>query len=432
MAVPTLTPKQTTSAIALPETGTLSSAGTAANYPLGLYVRTAKQDGATNELRDVMFVTGAYEQVNYTYRKLGGDVLDVELTQKNIFAAYEEAVVEYSYIVNIHQAKNTLGSALGNTTGSFDQRGQLSGSEVNNDLALRYPRFDFGYARQVADAVGTEVDTGGTQRIYSASISASVGQQDYDLQTLLSSSATTSSFDFYNKLANNRVFIRKVFYKTPHSMWRFYGYYGGLNAVGNLSTYGMYSDDSTFEIIPVWQNKQQAMAYEDAIWTRNSHYSYELKDNRLRIFPIPTTGYPDKIWVEFTVRQDVWDIDDKYMSGSAMGVNNLNTMPFGPLQFNKINSIGKQWIRKFALALTKEMLGQVRGKFGTIPIPGNSVNLNASDLLTQAREEKEALRTELKETLEELTYKNLAVQNAELLEATQKSFQTVPYFVYVG
>jgi len=186
MAVPKLTPKQTTSAIALPETGSLSNAETVANYPLGLYVRTTKQDGATNELRNIMFITGAYEQVNYTYRKLGGDVLDVELTEKNIFAAYEEAVLEYSYIMNMHQAKNSLGQALGNTTGSFDQRGQLSGTAVPNDISLRYPRFDFGYARQVADTIATEVNVGGTTPIYSASISASVGKQDYDLQTMLS------------------------------------------------------------------------------------------------------------------------------------------------------------------------------------------------------------------------------------------------------
>ena len=64
-------------------------------------------------------------------------------------------------------------------------------------------------------------------------------------------------------------------------MWRFYGYYGGLNTVGNLANYGQFADDSTFEVIPPWHNKLQAMAYEDAIYTRNSHYSYEIKNNKL-------------------------------------------------------------------------------------------------------------------------------------------------------
>jgi len=97
-----------------------------------------------------------------------------------------------------------------------------------------------------------------------------------------------------------------VFYKTPHAMWRFYGYYGGLNTVGNLSYYGQYADDSTFEVIPVWQNKAQAMAFEDAIWTRTSHFSYEIKNNQLRIFPNPTSVGPSKMWVEFSVKSSAW------------------------------------------------------------------------------------------------------------------------------
>ena len=433
MAVPVLTPTSQTSAVTLPETGSYTKAAVVANYPLGVYVRTTKQDGATNDLYDVMFISGAVEQVNYTYRKLGGDVLDVEVTDKNVFAAYEESVLEYCTIINTHQAKNTLGQALGNTTGTFDQRGQLSGSAVDGDLALRYPRFDFGYARQVGDAMATEVGLGGTQPIYSASFDATVGKQDYNLQSIISASAGTSSLAYYNKVGDNRIFIRRVFYKTPHSMWRFYGYYGGLNTVGNLSSYGMYADDSTFEVIPVWQNKMQSMAYEDAIYTRNSHYSYEIKNNHIRIFPRPTTGSPKKYWVDFSVQQDVWNADpDSIDRTNVRGVNNFNTLPFQYIPIKRINSMGKQWIRRYALALVKEVLGQVRGKFATIPIPGESVTLNASDLLSQAKEEQERLREELKTTLDELTYVKLVETDAAIVEGAQKTFQTVPYFVYVG
>ena len=434
MAVPKLTPSSETSAIALPEAGTYTSAATVSNYPLGVYVRATRQDGATNDLYDVMFITGAVEQVNYTYRKLGGDVLDIELTEKNVYAAYEEAVLEYCTIINTHQAKNTLGQALGNTTGSFDQRGQLSGSAVDGDLSLRYPRFDFGYARQVGDTMATEVGLGGTQPIYSASFDAIVGVQDYDLQSIISSSAAgTSSLPFYDKVGDNRIFIRRVFYKTPHSMWRFYGYYGGLNTVGNLSSYGMYADDSTFEVIPVWQNKLQSMAYEDAIYTRNSHYSYEIKNNNLRIFPRPTTGSPSKYWVDFSVQRNAWNADpDSIDSTNVKGVNNFNTLPFQYIPIKRINSMGKQWIRRYALALVKEMLGQIRGKFATIPIPGDSVTLNASDLLAQAKDEQDKLREELKTTLDELTYVQLVEADAAIVEGAQKTFQTVPFFVYVG
>ena len=85
-------------------------------------------------------------------------------------------------------------------------------------------------------------------------------------------------------LNNKRIEIRRVYYKSNAAMWRFYGYYGGLNVVGNLNTYGQYSDDSTFEIVPTWQNKSQAMAYEDSIYTRASHYSYEIRDNYLKTY----------------------------------------------------------------------------------------------------------------------------------------------------
>jgi len=434
MAVPTLSPKATTSAIVLPESGSMALAQETGSYPQGVYVRSTKQDGETNELYDVMFASGAIEQVNYTYRKLGGDVLDVELTEKNVYTAYEEATLEYSYIINLHQAKNSLGQVLGSSTGSFDQRGQLSGTAVDTDLALRYPRFDFGYARQVGDTISTAVDLGGVQPIYSASVNLTASVQDYDLQSIISSSAASNtSSAYYSQVGDNRVTIRKVFFKTPHSMWRFYGYYGGLNSVGNMSTYGMYADDSTFEVIPVWQNKAQAMAYEDAIWTRNSHYSYEIKDNRLRIFPEPTNASPKNLWINFSVEVDPWDVQvSSSASDKVRGVNNLNTLPFGPLPFKNINSMGKQWIRRYALALCKEMLAQVRGKFGSIPIPGNSVNLNASELLSQAKEEQERLKSELKEVLDELTYLRVTQQNAELVEAGQKAFETVPLSVYVG
>ena len=166
-------------------------------------------------------------------------------------------------------------------------------------------------------------------------------------------------------------------------MWRFYGYYGGLNVVGNLHNYGQFSDDSTFQLIPAWHNKAQAMAFEDAIYTRMSHFSYELRNNTIRLHPIPYTGGPSTMWIEFSIPTDVWDVDDV----SVDGVNNMNTLPIGNLPFGNINSIGKQWIRRFALALCKETLGQVRSKFGSVPIPGEAVTLNGTALISEAKEE---------------------------------------------
>jgi len=422
MAIPNLNPASTSNSNILPVTGNADNVG--ATLPFGIYAHSAA------------FLSGAADQVAFTYKKLGGDVLDIELAEGNVYAAYEEASLEYSYLVNLHQSKNAAGSLLGATTGSFDQDGQLvSGSSLTgSDIALRYPKFDYGYVRRVSEGLATEAGFGGTVPIYSGSVTRVVGEQDYDLQTLLSSSsANDTGVGYYDQIKDKRIIVRKVFFKTPRAMWRFYGYYGGFSVVGNLRTYGQYADDSTFEIVPTWQNKLQAIAYEDALNVRVSHYSYEIHDNRLRIFPRPDETSPENFWVQFTIENqyDPWEESGRGKVGTE-GINNINTLPFENIPYENMNSMGKQWIRRFALALTKEMLGQVRGKFATVPIPGESVTLNASELLSQARTEMDQLREELKLVLEETTYDKLAAMDSTLQDSAAKVLQNVPAGIFVG
>ena len=430
MAIPTLTPTSSISAVRLPATGTHTDV-TLANLPFGVYAI----DGA---LFDANFVSGAVDQVAHTYRKLGGDVLDIELKEQNVYAAYEESVLEYSYIINTHQAKNILSNVLGGSTGSFDQFGELvSGTSLSSSLsgtnvALKYPKFKFGYAERVGEGTATAVGLGGSTTIYSASFNTTASRQDYDLQKIVSSSSDTDSdLEYYGKVGNKKILIKKVYYKTPHSMWRFYGYYGGLNTVGNLHQYGQFADDSNFELVPAWHNKMQAMGFEDNLWTRTSHFSYEVKNNNLRLFPEVTDTHPTKMWIEFTVQSDAWEEDSDRLAGTE-GINNMNTLPFANIRFVHINAIGKQWIRRFALALTKEMLGQVRGKFSTIPIPGESVTLNAAELISQAKEEQSKLREELKITLDDMTYAKLAETEASIMDNSNKVQSTVPAGIFVG
>ena len=433
MAYPTLTPESTTSVSRLPVTGTVSNVNSSDNpLPYGVYIEHASTENAL-----AAFKQGAADQVSFVYKKLGGDVLDIEITEYQVYAAYEEACLEYSYLVNVHQAKNVLSTVLGSTTGSFDQDGELLDGDTlsGSNIALRYPKFDFQHAKTFGNAVSTEVGIGGEVPIYSASINANVDQQDYDLQEIISNTAQTDTTSpFYGKLGTNsdkRVTIRKVYYKTPNAMWRFFGYYGGLNTVGNLSYYGQYSDDSTFEIVPTWQNKSQAMAFEDAIYTRTSHFSYEIKDNKLRLFPKPYTAGPTNYWVEFTVKEDPWTAEGENAEGRT-GVNNMNTLPFENIPYDSINSIGKQWIRRFALALSKEMLGLVRSKFTTIPIPNESVTLNGPALVSEAKEEQNALRDELKTVLDEMTYPKLAEADSGMSDSTQNILKNIPPSLYVG
>ena len=425
-------PRPETSAVVLTSTG--SATKVASSLPFGMYTGSAA------------FISGASLQVAYVYKKLGGDVVDIELTPSNVYAAYEEAVLEYSYIINLHQSKNMLSDALGDATGTFDHygnmnSGSLSGTLGGTHVELKYPRFQFEYTKKIGDGLLSSTGMGGTVRQYSGSFKVVNDRQDYDLQEIVQNASATgqddggNTIDFEGKVHNKqRIIITQVFYKSPRAMWRFYGYYGGIGVVGNMSTYGQFSDDSTFEIIPTWQNKLQAMAYEDHLYTRTSHYSYEIVNNRLKLYPTPTDWgmtQGSRIWFRFYVDDDAWDANDNYNSG-VNGVNNMNTLPFGNIPYENINSIGKQWIRKYALALCKEMLGQIRGKFTTIPIPGESVTLNHSDLLAQAKEEQTTLREKLIEILKEMEYTALAKQDSEKVTAAEETLRRAPLPIFVG
>ena len=417
MPVPQLSPISTVSTSVLTSTG--STALVTASLPFTVYSTNAA------------FVSGATDQVAYVYKKLGGDVLDIEIKAANVYAAYQESVLEYSYLINSHQAKNVLSDMLGASTASFDEDGTIvSGA---SDASRDFPNFGFGYARRVAEGISTEAGVGGFLRNYSASFKLESNKQEYDLQAVVQNSSSLTSSDYYNKINNQKVLIRDVFYKSPAVMWRFFGYYGGLDLLGNMSTYGQYANDTTFEVVPTWQSRLQAMAFEDAVNVRFSHYSYELQDNYLKLYPPPgpELDQDSTIWFTFTVEEDANAVDSTRLRG-VKGVNNMNTLPFENVPYENINSIGKQWIRRFALSLCKEVLGQVRSKFSTIPIPNDSVTLNGPDLISQAREEQQNLKTELKELLDALTYDALSEGDASLAENTLKIFQQVPTPIFVG
>jgi hypothetical protein len=410
-----LQPTSQTSALVLPSTGTFGDVSDALAY--GIYSS------------DSNFLSGAVDQVTYVYNKLGGNVLDLEIQPDNVYNAYEEACLEYSYIVNTHQAKNVLSDLLGNTTGTFDQDGELSGT-YQTKANLKFPRFQLGYATHIGRGVGVHAGLGASQTIYSASFSASRDVQDYDLQAVIYSASLESSQPFYNKIGSSSITIQQVYYKTPRAAWRFFGGYS-VGTIGNLSTYGMYADDSNFQIVPNWQNTLQAYAYEEDMKVRASHFSFQINNNKLRIFPTPDGQNPDNFWVRFRVSEDAFQEEEDRKYG-ADGVNNMNSLPFPNVPYKNINSIGKQWIRRYALALCKEVLGQVRSKLGSIPIPGNDVTLNGAALISEAKEEQSTLREELKTVLDEMVYGKLAEGDAAMQDSINNVFKTIPHGIYVG
>ena len=413
-----LQPVSTVSAVVLPATGTSDDVLDALSY--GIYSTSA-------------FISGAVDQVAYTYNKLGGRVLDLEVTPAIVYNAYEEACLEYSYLVNTHQAKNVLSDMLGNTTGSFDEDGEFteySGSGgINTKPNLKYPRFQLGYATHVGRGVSLHAGVGASQTLYSASFAVVDGKQDYDLQDIVYSASLEAGSPFSASVGNNAITIQRVYYKTPQSMWSFFGGYA-IGAVGNLSTYGMYADDSTFQLVPAWQNVLQAYAFKEDMHVRASHYSFRINNNKLRIFPVPRNN-PDTFWFDFRVAEDAFTEDSTRKYG-ADGVSNMNTLPFPNVPYKHINSIGKQWIRRFALSLAKETLGQVRSKLASIPIPGNEVTLNGPALVSEAKEEQNALREELKTVLDEMAYGALAEGDAQMMNNLQEVVGKIPMGIYVG
>ena len=326
---------------------------------------------------------------------------------------------------------------LANTTGSFNQDGEFltytnGGTDVKPNL--KFPRFQLGYATHVAKGASLHAGIGATQAIYSASFTPVRDQQDYDLQAIIYTASIApgnpNALPYFGKVGTNAISIQRVYYRTSNTMWNFFGGFA-IGTVGNLSTYGMYADDSTFQLVPAWQNVLQAYAFKEDMHVRASHSSFRINDNKLRIFPTPNGSFPDKFWVDFRVSEDAFDEqgDRKY---GADGVNNINTLPFPNVPYANINSIGKQWIRRFALSLAKETLGQVRSKLSTIPIPGNDVTLNGPALVSEAKEEQTSLREELKAVFDELVYGKLAEGDQALQASVQEVLAKIPQGIYVG
>ena len=423
MPVASLTPSSDISTVILPSSGLTTDV--LAGVSFGVYADPAAP------LYSEDYLSGSVDQVAYTYNKMVGNALNIELEASNVYAAYEEAVLEYSYLVNMHQSKNMLSDVLGGTTGTFDHKGNIKSGALSSSLGgkqvnLKYPKFGFSYAQRVAAGLSTEAAVGGYDTEYSASVAAVANKQDYDLQSLVAAMP-----EFAATVGNKRILITKVYYKTNRAAWRFYGYYGGLTTVGNFHNYGQWADDSSFEVIPVWHNKLQAIQYENAIYTRLSHFSYELKNNKLRLYPVPNEAEPTQIWFRFYVPRDSW-VEDVNSDSGIDGINNVNSIPFDNIPYENINSMGKQWIRDFTFALTLEMLGYVRSKFATIPIPGESVTLNGTELITRGKEQQDRLRDQLNAVLDELTYSKMMRSDADMVNAVGEIQQGIPLPIFVG
>lgn len=349
--------------------------------------------------------------------RLGHYIQDVELIDKHFYAAYEEAVNEYGYYVNTYAAKDVLLTILG-----------LPSTDLN--LTQKYvPPSSvslFALANDYANMAGV----GGSLTHYTGSITLEPGKQYYDLKSLPSGkiSLETGSFN-----TNKRFIIRSVFHELPASIVRYFDPYvpGGMmgDSVVNQFGWGKFSPASNYLLTPVsWDvMRMQAIEFNDLI--RKSGYSFKLTNDRLQIFPVPRETM--RLWFTYTFEDSsILDSINNYNSNDD-AISDISNVPYFNVTYSKINDIGRNWIRNYFLAICKETLGRIRGKYSSLPIPDNEISLNYQELLQESTTEKESLRTELKEYLDSFSSQKQLEKKAAEAQSLQDVLKYVPTKIYV-
>ena len=376
-----------------------SSSFASGNTPWGFY-------DSDNE-----FTSSADKFADWAARRLGYPIMAIELQSGSFYACFEESVTEYSAQVNQFNIKDNLLTLQGRATGS------------SNNLTHKRVTPTMGRTVSLAKEYGTEAGVGGDVDIKKGSIAISSGSQEYDLNSLFVDGSGSGSIE-----------VRRVYYEGTPAMQRFFDPYattgyGTINLVEGFG-FGGYSPAVSFTLMPIFEDLLRVQAIELNDTIRKSAYTFTLVNNKLRVFPDPTenrTLYFDYV--------DVSERDNPLIteySGSADVVSDFSNVPYDNMEYQFINDVGKQWIRKYGLALTKELLGMVRSKYGAIPIPNAETSLDGDTLRGEASAEKEVLTTQLREMLEQTSRRALLEADKDEAEFLQEKLQKVPYPIYVG
>jgi hypothetical protein len=359
---------------------------------------------------DYQFQTDADKVADFCARRLGYPLVDVELQATNFYTAFEEAVTTYGNEIYAFKVRQDYLSMEGTTTGS----------SFNNSVIQP----NFASIVRMSHQYGEEAGVGGTVTWYTGSFHTKAGQQDYDMTTWAAQSASLAPGD--------TIEIKRVFYESPPAIVRYFDPYAGTGTgmMNLLDTFGWgnYSPAINFLLMPINYDLQKIQAIEFNDQIRKSQYSFELVNNRLRLFPIPTVD-EGKMFFEY-IKNSERNIAT--MPSSSGLVSNVSNVPYANPKYVQINSIGRQWIFEYTLALAKEMLGYVRGKYGTIPIPGAEVTLNHADLITAATAEKNLLLERLRGYLDETSRDKLLERRALEADYKTKELNMVPQLIFIG
>jgi hypothetical protein len=354
---------------------------------------------------DSTFKVESDKVADWCAKRLGYPIMEVELQDVHFFAAFEEAVSEFSTQVNMYNAKDYMLTLIGTPTSN-----QLTGQPIAPNM---------GRTIELAKNYGNEVGSGGNVDYKKGFIDLIPGQQAYDLDTLWTNVSESG----------NHIEIKRVYHDFSPAIVRYFDPYVGTGAgtqqLLDSFGWGSYSPAVSFLVMPLYADLLRIQAIEMNDQIRKSAYSFELRNNTLSLYPIPTTDY--KMWFEYVVVEDR-NNPLKYPTGSVSDISNV---PYSRMQFTNIKDIGVQWIYKYTLAIAKEMLGLIRGKYSVVPIPGAETTLNGTDLIAQGREDKLALITDLKELLLTMGRQGQMEQEAAIATGLQTQLSKVPLYIYI-
>ena len=365
---------------------------------------------------DSTFQTDIVSVTKWCAKRLGFPVLQLEIPSGSIYACFEESVNEYSQHINNYNIKNWMWEQYG-------EKSRISGSLSTGSSNPVTPTL--GPSVTLSDKYGQVVGLSETYDLKKGSITLSGSNQDYDLQGLWADVSESGK----------RIEVQRVFNHAPSSITRFYDPYAGtfdqrqlLDAFG----FGNVSPAISFVLKPISYDLARANAIETSDLVRKSAYSFELHNNNLRIFPKPTSNDTgEKIYFEYYVKDDIRNTNN--VSASLQGgVSDPSNVPYKFITYSSINQPGRQWIRKYTYALAKELLGIIRSKYSSMPIPDGEVTLDGEALKTEGREEKTQLLEELKEFLESVSLTEKLKAEAEESNAQREVLAKAPLPIFIG
>ena len=358
---------------------------------------------------DPQFQSDADKFSKFAAQRLGYPLVEVELQDINFYTALEDAVTTYGNELYAYQVAENLLSFQGAPTTIQPGNNQVVQENMASIVRL-------------SQQYGEEAGVGGTVTYRSGSIRLQAGKQEYDM----------NKWAIDNGI-QGRIEIKRLYYEAPPAIMRYFDPYAGTGTgmMQMLDSFGWgsYSPAINFMLMPINYDLQKIQAIEFNDQIRKSQYTFELVNNQLKIFPIPVVHYHD-LWFQYILESDR---NQPYLDNRGQSlITNASNVPYENPVYSQINSIGRSWIFEYALALSKEMLGYVRGKYQTVPIPGSEITLNQGDLITAATSERTSLIERLRAYFDTTSRKTLLANKAEEANSQRNILGDVPMTIFIG